>query len=498
MVISLSNVLLISSVLIIISVLAQKLSFRVGVPALVIFLVVGMLAGIDGVLGIDFQNYEIAEFIGVLALNFILFNGGLEINWREVKPIVWQGVSLSTLGVVLTALTLGLFIWLLTGMTLYEGLLLGSIVSSTDAAAVFSILRMQNIGLKDRLKPTLELESGSNDPMAYLLVIGFIGLVQNPDESLLTLAPLFLQQVVIGVAVAVGLTWAARWIFNHVHLKYQGLYPVFMIGVIFFIYSAANLLGGNGFLAVFLSGVMMGNLSLAGKRMILIVFDGFAWLMQIVLFITLGLLVNPSEIPQVWVMGLVVSLFLIFVARPIAVLLSLLFFKMNIKRRLYIIWGGLRGAAPIVFATFPFVAGLENAGIMFNIVFFVSITSVLIQGSTLPIVARWLNLTSPIQEKRLSPIEVLMEEGPSSFLREIIIPPGSSCVGKHLFELNFPEKTQISMISRDGKFIIPTGRTTLEAGDLVVVLYEKEELLTEVYQKLGISKSYNETVRSGF
>src|SRR5690625_4324395 len=302
MVLPVENIILIGSFLIIISILAKKISTQLSVPALIIFLGVGMLAGSEGILKIDFEHYEAAQFIGVIALNFILFNGGLSTKWKSVKPILWQGIVLSTFGVFFTAIILGLFIWWLSGfyidggLSLFEALLLGSIVSSTDAAAVFSILRSKSLLLKQNLKPTLELESGSNDPMAYFLTIAFIGFVQHPDQSLWTILPFFFQQIGIGAVCGLAFSWVAKKIINSINIEYGGLYSVLTIGVMYFVFSATDAIGGNGFLAVYLSGLYLGNQRLANKHTILSMFDGMAWLMQIVLFITLGLLVNPSNL----------------------------------------------------------------------------------------------------------------------------------------------------------------------------------------------------------
>ena len=374
------NVLLIGSLLLLISILAGKTSYKFGVPTLILFLSVGMLAGSEGIGKIEFNDPQLAQFIGIVSLNFILFSGGLDTNWRSIKPVLWHGISLSTLGVLLTAVSVGLFVWAITDFSIYEGLLLGSIVSSTDAAAVFSILRSKNMALKANLRPTLELESGSNDPMAYFLTIAFLGLVVNQEQSLWSIVPLFLQQILIGAALGFIFGKLSELVINRITLDFEGLYPVLAIALMFVIFSATDRLGGNGFLAVYLSGVYLGNQDLIHKRTIMRFFDGLAWLMQIVLFLTLGLLVYPSDIVPILGLGILVSGFLILVARPIGVWLSLSFFKMKTRRRWYISWVGLRGAVPIVFATYPLLAGIEKAHMIFNIVFFVSLTSVLNSG----------------------------------------------------------------------------------------------------------------------
>lgn len=494
MILTVENIILIGSALLIISILAKKLSTRISVPALIIFLAVGMLAGSEGVFGIEFESYEIAQFIGVIALNFILFNGGLSTRWKSVKPILGQGLVLSTLGVFLTALSLGLFIWWLSGtfleeeLSIFESLLLGSIVSSTDAAAVFSVLRSKGLSLKSQIKPTLELESGSNDPMAYFLTIAFIGFVQNPDQSMWSIVPFFFQQIGIGAISGIALSWLGMKLINRIDIDFDSLYPVLTIGIMYFVFSATDFIGGNGFLAVYLSGLYLGNKKIVKKRTILDLFDGMSWLMQITLFLTLGLLITPSHLIPIIGFGLLVSAFLMLGARPIGVLLCLLPFRMSPARRAYISWVGLRGAVPIVFATYPLIAGLEHAEVFFNIVFFVSLTSVLIQGSTIPIVARWLNLSLPVADKQRSPVDVLYTEGAHTLLREVIIREDNPTVGKLVMDLNFPQKGIIAMISRNDQFITPSGDTRIEPNDMLIILYENEEILDEIYPILSLDR----------
>src|SRR5690606_30722696 len=392
-------------ILLLISIFAGKTSYKFGVPTLVLFLLIGILAGSEGIIGIEFNDPQVAQFIGIVALNFILFSGGLDTSWNSIKPVVWQGITLSTLGVLITALSVGVFVSFITEFTIYEGLLLGAIVSSTDAAAVFSILRSRNLGLKSKLRPTLELESGSNDPMAYFLTIAFLGLVINQEMSLLSIIPLFLKQIIIGAVLGLGFGKLSKVIINRIQLDFDGLYPVLAIALMFISFSATDALGGNGFLAVYLCGVYLGNHDIIHKRTIMKMFDGIAWLMQIVLFLTLGMLVFPSQVLPVLGIGIFVSAFLILIARPLSVLISLAFFRMKWRRRLYISWVGLRGAVPIVFATYPLLAGIDKADMIFNIVFFVSLSSVLIQGTTLSLVARWLHVALPSKVKPRSPVE---------------------------------------------------------------------------------------------
>jgi cell volume regulation protein A len=481
---TIENILLVGSLLLFVSIIVGKTSYKFGVPTLLLFLAIGMLAGSDGIGGIQFNNPQIAQFIGIVSLNFILFSGGLDTNWTSVKPILREGLVLSTLGVLLTALSLGTFVWYVTDFTIYESMLLGSIVSSTDAAAVFSILRSKNLALKTNIRPTLELESGSNDPMAYVLTIAFLTLVINQDQSLASIVPLFLQQMILGGIAGFAFGKLSKFIINKIKLDFEGLYPVLVIALMFITFSATDFVGGNGFLAIYICAVYLGNQDLIHKKTILKMYDGLAWLMQIVLFLTLGLLVFPSQVFPYMGIGLLISLFLIVVARPISVFLSLMFFKMKLRRRFYISWVGLRGAVPIVFATYPLLAGIEKANMIFNIVFFISVTSVLIQGTTLSIVAKWLNVALPEKAKKITELDQLVLDLPKSSLQEFEILPDFHAVGKRIVDLNFPKSALIIMIKRNGEFIRPSGSTIIDAKDILMVLADSKEDFTKVNDSL--------------
>lgn len=488
MILTTENILLIGSVLLFVSLLAGKTSYKLGVPVLILFLTIGMLAGSDGIGGIQFDNPGVAQFIGIVALNFILFSGGLDTDWQMVKPVLWQGITLSTVGVMLTALSVGLFVWMITDFTLYEGLLLGSIVSSTDSAAVFSILRSKNLALKGKLRPLLELESGSNDPMAYILTVVFTGLVVNQNAEPGSILPMFLQQLLIGGFLGFVFGKFGAEIINRIKLDYEGLYIVLVIAIMFFSFSFTNFIGGNGFLTVYICALYLGNKELMHKKKILKSFDSFAWLMQIVLFLTLGLLVFPSEVIPVIGIGLIISMFLIVIARPVVVFISLLPFKTDMRSRWFISWVGLRGAVPIVFATYPLLAGAEKANMIFNIVFFISITSVLIQGTTLPVVAKWLGLTLPENLKQRTKTDIEIFDSIKSKLTEIVIPEYSPVSDKQIVQLGFPKTSIISFIKRNEKFITPSGSTTLMKNDRLYVLTENEDSLAQVYDCLKITE----------
>lgn len=477
---TIENILLVGSLLLLISIIVGKTSYKFGVPTLIFFLVVGMLAGSEGIGGIHFDNPQIAQFIGVISLNFILFSGGLDTRWTAVKPILKQGLVLSTLGVLLTAGILGTFVWLVTDFTIYESLLLGSIVSSTDAAAVFSILRSKSLALKSNLRPTLELESGSNDPMAYVLTIMFLTLVTHQDERVVSIIPLFFQQMILGGVAGFVFGRLSKFVINKIELDFDGLYPVLVIALMFITFSATDFVGGNGFLAIYICAVYLGNQNLIHKKTILRMYDGLAWLMQIVLFLTLGLLVFPSHIIPYIGVGLLISLFLIVVARPVSVFISLVFFKMKRRRRFYISWVGLRGAVPIVFATYPLLAGIEKANMIFNIVFFISLTSVLIQGTTIPIVARWLGVALPEKAKEISETDKLILNLPKSSMQKFKVRPDSNAVNKRIVELNFPKTAHIMMIEREGEYILPNGSIMIEENDILTVLADNQKEFAKV------------------
>lgn len=477
---TIENILLVGSLLLFISIVVGKTSYKFGVPTLLLFLAIGMLAGSDGIGGIRFDDPKLAQFIGVVSLNFILFSGGLDTSFKAVKPILREGLVLSTLGVLLTAVSLGTFVWFVTDFTIYESMLLGSIVSSTDAAAVFSILRSKNLALRHNLRPTLELESGSNDPMAYVLTLAFLTLVINQDLSVYAIIPMFFQQMIIGGAAGFGFGKLSEIIINKIKLGFEGLYPVLVIALMFITFSATDFVGGNGFLAIYICSVYLGNQDLIHKSTILKMFDGIAWLMQIVLFLTLGLLVFPSQIIPYMSIGLLISIFLIVVARPVSVFLSLMFFKMKLRRRFYISWVGLRGAVPIVFATYPLLAGIDKANMIFNIVFFISVTSVLIQGTTLSIFAKWLNVALPDEVKPIAENDRYILNLPKSAMEEVLIQTDSFAVNKRIIDLHFPQSAFIVMIKRNGKFVRPGGSTVIEANDTLVLLLDNEESLSEV------------------
>lgn len=467
-------ILVIGSSLLLASILASKISDRYGIPALLLFLALGMLAGSDGLGGIYFDDPALTQFIGIVALNLILFAGGLETEWRDVRPVLKHGVILSSLGVFLTALVTGIFAILLLDLTLLEGLLLGAIVSSTDAAAVFSILRSKSLGLKGNLRPLLELESGSNDPMAVFLTVGLIQWLMQPNFRFSDLMLSLILQITIGLIFGLLFGRLIAFLANRLRLGYEGLYSVMTLAVVFLSYGLTNTLGGNGFLAVYLAGIVAGRQDFVHRRSLIRFHDGLAWLMQITMFLTLGLLVFPSEVVPIIGGGLLTAMALIFIARPAGIYLSLLRSGFSFREKAFISWVGLRGAVPIILATYPLIAGVEHADLIFNVVFFVVLTSTLLQGASLPFVAKWLGVDAPVVRKPVYPIEYTPVRGFKNKLREFPIPSGSPFVGKTIVELALPPEFLIILIAREQEFIIPTGGATLLAGDTLIVLSDKD------------------------
>jgi cell volume regulation protein A len=491
MTVSAENILLLGSLLLFLSIIASKTSFKLGIPTLILFLMVGMLAGSDGLGGIYFNDPKIAQLLGVMALTFILFSGGLETKWESIKPIIWQGVSVSTLGVLITATSVGIFSSYLLGYTWKEGMLLGAIVSSTDAAAVFSILRSRSVGLKGNLRPMLELESGSNDPMAYFLTVSFVYLIAEPDATLIALVPKFFKGMILGAAAGYAFGKIMIWIVNRIKLDIDGLYPVLILSMVFFTFSFTDVVGGNGFLAVYISAVILGNSSFLHKKSLIRFYDGQAWLMQIVMFITLGLLVYPSEIVPVVGPGVLIALFLIFIARPAAIFISLSFSNgLNARKKLFLSWVGLRGAVPIIFATYPLLAGIESARTIFNLVFFISVSSVLLQGTTLPMVARWLRVSVPEKLKRKFPLDIELKDNFKSELVELDIPENSPAVGKLVMKLDLPKTALIVLIHRDGKYITASGDTEIRPRDHLLVMADNKATVEKVFERFSLAPSH--------
>tara|TARA_R110000868_G_scaffold124779_2_gene329634 strand:- start:5368 stop:6555 length:1188 start_codon:yes stop_codon:yes gene_type:complete len=380
------------SILLIISLGASKLSGKIGIPALLLFLGIGMLAGSDGFGGIYFNNPYIAQLIGVAALIFILFSGAINTNWNNVKKVYLSGTSLSTIGVFVTALLVSVFVYYLLNLSFIESLLLGAIVSSTDAAAVFSVLRSNKTNIDENLQTVIELESASNDPMAVLFTISLIRILTVANTTYLDLLQIIFTQISIGLILGWIMGSISPWIINKIKLEQDGLYSVLVISLVLFTYSITTTMNGNGFLAVYLTGLLMGRVRFNHKKKLIHFSDSITWLMQIAMFLVLGLLVFPSQLVGVIWIDIIIAFFLIIVARPISVFISLMFSQFNMREKLMISWVGLRGAVPIILATFPLIADVPNAKGIFNLVFFIVITSVLIQGTLISFMAHILKL----------------------------------------------------------------------------------------------------------
>jgi potassium/hydrogen antiporter len=462
--------------LLLVGVLASKAATKLGIPALLLFLIIGMAAGSEGIGGIDFADYQLAQNIGVVALAFILYAGGLDTEWADVRPAAGRAVLLATIGVAVTALVAGAVATWVLGVPPQVGLLLGAIISSTDAAAVFSVLRSHSVGLRGMLRPLLELESGSNDPMAVFLTVAFLQLVTEPDTTIAALVPVFILQMVVGGAVGYLLARGAVAAINRVHIGYEGLYPVVMIALVLLTYGVASLLGGSGFLAVYVAGLVMGNHTFLHRKSLMRFSDGLAWLMQITMFLVLGLLVFPSDLVAVALPALAVSAALVFVARPLAAAAVLLPTRVDPRETLMVSWVGLRGAVPIILATFPLVAGIPQAELLFNVVFFIVLTSVLVQGTTLPRVARWLGVDAPLAERKPFPLESVEVLGATTHLHDLTIPEGSPVAGRSLVHLALPADALVVLVNRHDTFVVPSGSTELQAGDAILLLADDEGL----------------------
>lgn len=475
------NILLIGSVLLFVSIVVSKTGYRFGVPTLLVFLLVGMFFGSDG-LGLQFHNAGEAQFIGMVALSIILFSGGMDTKFAEIRPVLPQGILLSTVGVLLTTLFTGLFIYWISGfkhvsitMSLITAMLLAATMSSTDSASVFNILRSQSMNLKHNLRPMLELESGSNDPMAYMLTIVLIQFINSSGMGFMDILDSFCIQFIVGGASGFLLGKLAILILNKINLNNQSLYPILLLSFIFFIFTVTDLCKGNGYLAVYIAGIMVGNNRITNRKEISTFMNGMTWLFQIIMFLTLGLLVNPHEMLNIAVPALLIGIFMIVFARPLSVLICLLpFKKMNFSSRIFVSWVGLRGAVPIIFATYPVVANIPDSNQIFNIVFFITILSLVIQGTTISWMAKLLHLATPL-EKTGNDFGVEIPEEINTDLRDIILTEEMLAKGNRLMDMNLPKGTLVMLIKRGNEFMIPNGSLQLHAGDKLLIISENKE-----------------------
>ncbi len=470
---------LLASVILIVAILFMRSGSRFGTPALLLFLVIGMLFGSDG-LGIQFSSVKIAQFIGMLALSVILFSGGMETKFSDIRPVIGEGLVLATAGVLFTALLTGAFIYFMAAafglrFSFAESLLLAAVMSSTDSASVFSILRSKRMGLRENLRPLLELESGSNDPMAYILTIILIEAIGAGEINVWRSVVTFVVQMSLGAIMGYGLGRIAVITLNRINLDNKSLYSVLLLAVVYFIFSVTDLVGGNGYLAVYMAGLVVGNYKVVYQKSLTTFFDGYTWLFQIVMFITLGLLVNPHEMLDVVWIGLSVGVFMILFARPLSVFLCLApFRKLSRRGILYVAWVGLRGAAPIIFATYPLAAGIEHSGMIFNTVFFITIVSLIVQGTTVSHMAGTLGLSTEMAGDSFG---IDMPDEISASLTEEEVGEAWLRRGSRLKDMPLAPQTLVMMIRRGDDYIVPNGDTELMAGDkLLCITGGKDEL----------------------
>jgi potassium/hydrogen antiporter len=480
-------VILAGGALLFLGIALSKLSSRLGVPGLVLFLVLGMLAGSEGIGGIAFENYELAHGIGTLALAFILFDGGLGTPLAAVRSVWPPSLLLATAGVLVTAFVTGTAAAWILNIPLLEGLLLGSIVGSTDAAAVFSILRTGGIQLPRRLASTLEVESGSNDPMAIFLTIGCIEILSGRMGLDAALAGLFLAQMCIGAIVGIAAGYAGVRIVNLINLDAPGLYPVLVIAISLLTFGLAAWTGGSGFLAVYLAGIVIGNSRLVYKRGIRGFHDAIAWLSQIVMFVVLGMLSFPSRLLNVGIQGLLIAGVLILLARPIAVGLTMPWFRFNGRELLFLSWVGLKGAVPITLATFPLLFGLAQASLLFDVVFFVVVVSALVQGWTLPVAARRLGLELPAEPSPPVTLEIHSLKDLDEEIVDYTVEEDSRAAGRFIRDLALPEGVVIALIVREHDVVVPHGSTRVEVGDHVILVLRPDilPLVSQVFSQTG-------------
>ena len=497
--------MLVGAILLIVSIFASKASSRFGVPSLLLFLVVGMLFGSDGLGWINFDNAQAAQAIGTLALCIILFSGGFETSFREIRPVLAPGILLATGGVLMTALLTGTFIWLISKLifdwglvairlSFLESLLMGAVMSSTDSATVFSILRSKKQGLRQNLRPLLELESGSNDPMAYILTVLLLGLiVVAPGESpnWWHAVGQFALQMSVGAAAGYLLGRVIVWTVNRIGLHNTSLYGILLLSMALMVFAVTDILRGNGYLAVYIAGLVAGNRKIVLKKPLTNFLDGFTWLFQIIMFISLGLLVNPRMLfsPGVALLGVLVGVFMILLSRPVAVLTCMAPFpRFTTRARGYVSWVGLRGAVPIIFATYPLVAVARGfsplvAELIFNVVFFITIMSLVIQGSTVSFMAERLGLSKVLPQDNFG---IDLPDKIKSAMSEIEVRESFIAKGQHLKDITLPAGTLVVMVKRKEEYFVPTGGTLLKLGDKLLVLTDNNEQLKVDLRNLGI------------
>ena len=479
MIFTAENILLIGAVLIFCSILISKTGYRFGIPTLLLFLLVGMVFGSDG-LGLQFNSASDAQFIGMMALSIILFTGGMDTKLQDIRPVLTQGILLSTVGVLMTTLLTGSFIYFLSSLTsmdfslsLLTCMLLAATMSSTDSASVFNLLRSQKMNLKENLRPMLELESGSNDPMAYMLTIALIQVVASgSDLHIGAVVKDLLVQFFFGSVIGFAFGKFSAWLINKINLSNASLYPILLLSLVFITFTTTDLLKGNGYLAVYIAGVVVGNTRLTFRKEVDTFMNGLTWLFQIIMFLSLGLLVNPHEMLDVVVVALLIAVFMILIARPLSVFTCLLPFRsMSNRARFFVSWVGLRGAVPIIFATYPVVAEIPGSHQIFNIVFFITLLSLIFQGMTISMGARMLHLDLP-QEKEGNEFGVELPEEIDSQLMDLTLTAEMLEKGNRLVDMDIPKGTLVMLVKRGNEFIIPNGQVELYVGDKLLFISE--------------------------
>jgi cell volume regulation protein A len=469
-----ATLFLVASFLILLSLAIARFFEDFGVPSLLLFMAIGLLAGKEGFGGMAFADVSLAQGIGVFSLIVILFSGGLSTHWGGAKPYLKQAIALSTLGVLITAGAVATFAHAALGFPWLQGLLLGAIISSTDAAAVFASLRSRKVVLHPGLRSLLELESGSNDPIAVFLTVSFLHLITHPNANPWLLLPDFFWQSAIGAVWGIAAGRGAVWVANHAKFPYEGFYMVFFLAAAVFIYGGAEAVHGSGFLAVYVAAIAIGSQGFVQKKSVLRFYDGLTWLAQIGMFLALGLLVSPSQLPGVVPQGLALAAFLMFIARPLASYLCLWPTAWNWREKAFLSWVGLRGAVPIVLATYLLTAGLPEAPRLFNLVFFIVVASALLQGWSVSAAARLLRVGNEGPSAAPKPLELTNPEGSDTELEEFLVPFGSMASGMNIAALGLPPEAQVVLMGRNGEFLVPTSSSVLDEGDSLMVLADKE------------------------
>lgn len=459
------ELMIVCGLILLICISSSKILYKFGIPMLLIFIVLGMIFGSDGIVGIYFDNYQLTSIVSSLALVFIMFYGGFGTNWKMARKSAVPSILMSSFGVIITAGLTGLFCHYVLKTSILEGLLIGAVVGSTDAASVFSVLRSQKLNLKGTLAPLLEIESGSNDPIAYMLTIIILTLMSNGGVSLII--PMLIKQILFGIIIGSILARISVYILKRANFEVEGFYTIFVTAIAILSYALSEYIGGNGYLSVYMAGIILGNNRIPHKKSLVHFFDGLSWIMQIGLFFVLGLLAFPSKLPEVFVISIAISLFMMFIARPLATFIILKWFGYSNKEKIFISWVGFRGAASIVFAIYTVTYGVDIGNDIFHIIFFIALLSVSIQGTFTPILAKKLDLV----DDNMPVLKTFNDykEDKSTKILEINIDENSKWVNKTIMDSDIPEEVLVVMIRRNNEVIIPKGSTEIKKDDILVL-----------------------------